>query len=153
VRKPVVAAVLVLALAGCGGDSTSVSDTRLTAAEWRQEANALCREIGPKIRAVRRPVAEAEIPAFTAEVIPLWKREEEGLRALATPPELVTPAGELADALSEVNLSLLEIHIATQRRDGQRRYDALQRSDTAARGVKLRSGALGLPACARQRVP
>jgi hypothetical protein len=154
-RTPALAAVLVSALlaSGCSGNSTSVSDTPLTAAQWRWAANELCREIGPEIRAVPRPRATGEILPFTAKVIPLWKREEDRLRALAPPTQLATPAEELADALSEVNVALLEIHIATQRNDGMRRYYAVQRSDTAARGVKLRSRALGLAACARQRVP
>jgi hypothetical protein len=137
-------------VAGCG--TTGSASSTLTADEWRREANAICRQIGPEIRAVRRPVAEAQILPFTAKVIPLWKSEEEGLRALVPPRQLATPAEELADALSEVNLSLLEIHIATQRNDGLRRYYAVRRLDTAGRGVKLRSRALGLPACATQRV-
>jgi hypothetical protein len=155
VRKPLAALAAALAVtpvvAGCG--STGSASSTLTAAEWRGEANAICREIGPKIRAVPVPVAEAQILPFTAEVIPLWKQEEERIRALVAPSRLETRAEELADALSEVNVALLEIHIATQRRDGVRRYFALQRRETAARGVKLRSRALGLPACARQRVP
>ena len=75
-----------------------------------------------RIRAVRVPVAEAQILPFTAEVIPLWKQEEEEIRALVPPSQLATRAEELADALSEVNVALLEIHIATQRNDGLRRY-------------------------------
>ena len=154
-RWTLVAFVLALAVtpivaAGCGSKSSASST--LTAAEWRQEANAICRELGPRIRAVRRPVAVAQILPFTAKVIPLWKAEEERLRALVPPRQLAVPAEELADALSEVNLSLLEIHIATQRNDGLRRYFAVRRLDTAGRGLKLRSRALGLPACARQRV-
>jgi hypothetical protein len=152
VRKLAALAVLAFALAGCGGNG-SAPNNMLTAAQWRWAANELCREIGPEIRAVPRPRATGEILPFTAKVIPLWKREEDRLRALAPPTQLATPAEELADALSEVNVALLEIHIATQRNDGMRRYYAVQRSDTAARGVKLRSRALGLAACARQRVP
>jgi len=154
VKRTLAALAIALAvtpvLAGCGSDGSASS--RLTAAEWRRDVNALCRELGPKIRAVRRPVAEAQILPFTAAVIPLWKREEETIRALVPPPELTTPAEELADALAEVNVSLLEIHIATQRNDGVRRYYAVRRLDTAARGVRLRSRALGLSACAKQRV-
>jgi hypothetical protein len=154
-RTALVSLALAIAItpvvAGCGGEGSASST--LTAAEWRREANAICREIGPKIRAVRVPVAEAQILPFTAEVIPLWKLEEEKIRALVPPSQLGTRAEELADALSEVNVALLEIHISTQRNDGLRRYFALQRSATAARGVRLRSRALGLPACARQRVP
>jgi hypothetical protein len=155
VRKTLAALAVALAVtpvvAGCGSKGSASST--LTAAQWRREVNAVCRKIGPKIRAVRVPVAEARILPFTAEVIPLWKQEEDRIRALVPPSRLATRAEELADALSEVNVALLEIHISTQRRDGLRRYFALQRSATAARGVKLRSRALGLPACARQRVP
>ena len=153
-RSTLVALALALAVTpvvvGCGSKGSASST--LTAAEWRRQANAICREIGPRIRSVQRPVAEAQILPFTAEVIPLWKNEEERLRALVPPRQLAMPAEALADALSEVNLSLLEIHIATQRTDGVRRYYAVRRLDTAGRGVKLRSRALGLPACARQRV-
>ena len=155
VRKTLTALVLALSVipvvAGCGSKGSASST--LTPAEWRQQVNAICKEIGPRIRAVRVPVAEAQILPFTAEVIPLWKQEEERIRALVPPSQLAARAEELADALSEVNVALLEIHISTQRNDGLRRYFALQRSATAARGVRLRSRALGLPACARQRVP
>ena len=152
VRKTLAVAVCVLAVAGCGGGSGSDVD-RLSGAEWRRDVNAICRDVGGQVRAVRVPVSETQIIPFTAKVIPLWKSEEERIRALAPPDNLVGSAEQLADALSEVNLSLLEIHIATQRNDGVRRFNAVQRSNTAARGVKLRSRALGLPACAKQRVP
>jgi hypothetical protein len=154
VRGALIALAVALAVtpvvAGCGSKGSASST--LSAAEWRRQVSSICREIGPEIRAVRRPVTEAQILPFTAKVIPLWKSEEERLRALVPPRQLAIPAEELADALSEVNLSLLEIHIATQRNDGLRRYYAVRRLDTAGRGVNLRSQALGLPACARQRV-
>jgi hypothetical protein len=152
VRRLAAAAVLVLTLAGCGGGSGS-RENRLSALEWRREANAICRDIGGQVRAVPLPTKETQILPFTAEVIPLWKSEEERIRALSPPAELVDAAGQLADALAEVNVSLLEIHIATQRNDGVRRFYAVKRSDTAARGVKLRSRELGLRDCAKQRVP
>jgi hypothetical protein len=154
VRNAALAATLGLILAltsGCGGNSSP--DHRLAAAEWRQEVNALCRDIGRQVRAVRLPTSEAGILPFTAKVIPLWKSEEDGIRALSPPANLVAPADQLADALAEVNVSLLEVHIATQRNDGVRRFYAVKRSDTAARGVKGRSRALGVLDCAKQRVP
>jgi hypothetical protein len=152
VRVPALAAALALALvAGCGDDSTSANT--LTAAEWRREANALCRELGRRIRAVPRPPMEDRILDFTAAVTPLWKREEDELRALVPPPELATRAEELADALAQVNVGLLEIHIATERNDGDRRNEGIERSEGAGREVKQRSQDLGLSACAAQRIP
>jgi hypothetical protein len=152
VRGVAAVGALALLLAGCGG-SSDLSDNTLSAADWRREVNTICREVGGQVRAVRLPTKEAQILPFTAKVIPLWKSEEERIRALSPPAELVDPAEQLADALAEVNLSLLEIHISTQRNDEVRRFDAIKRRDTAARAVKLRSRALGLPDCAKQRVP
>lgn len=138
--------------AGCGSDSPPTTGP-LSAAEWREKVNALCAEIGPKIRRVPRPRAESEIASFVAAVIPLWKREEDGVRALVPPAELATTARELVEALGYVNIALLEIHISTQRNDGLRRFDAVRRSEAAARDVKLKAQVLRLPACARQRIP
>ena len=153
-RKALVSLAVALAafpvLVACGSKGSASST--LTAAEWRREVNEICRGISTQVRAVRLPAKETEILPFTAKVIPLWKSEEERIRALSPPAELVDPAEQLADALSEVNLSLLEIHISTQRNDGVRRFDALLRSDTAARAVQLQSRVLGLPDCAKQRV-
>jgi hypothetical protein len=155
VRTTLVSLAVALAatpfLVACGSKGSASST--LTTAEWRQNVNEICRDVGRRVRAVQPPTKETEILPFTATVIPLWKSEEERIRALSPPAELVDPAEELADALSEVNLSLLEIHISTQRNDEVRRFDAIKRRDTAARAVKLRSRALGLPDCAKQRVP
>jgi hypothetical protein len=141
VRKAVAATGLVMLLAGCGG-SSDPPDT-LSAPEWRREANAICRDIGRQVRAVPQPTIEGDVLTFTATVSPLWKKEEERIRALRAP----------AVALSEVNLSVLEIHIATQRRDGQRRDDAIRRGEAAGSALKSRSRDLGLPACVNQRIP
>ena len=149
-RRAVAAAVLVLALPGC---SDNPSSETLTAAEWRREANEICREIGPQVRAIRQPKALDAILPFTSAVIPLWKDEEERIRALLRPPELEAQAEALADALAELNVSLLEIHIATQRNDGTRRVDGIARGVSAARTIKLTSRELRLPACRAQRIP
>jgi hypothetical protein len=151
VRKAVAATGLVMLLAGCGG-SSDPPDT-LSAPEWRREASAICRDIGRQVRAVPQPTIEGDVLTFTATVSPLWKEEEERLRALRAPGELASEAEGLADALSEVNLSVLEIHIATQRRDGQRRDDAIRRGEAAGSALKSRSRDLGLPACVNQRIP
>jgi hypothetical protein len=86
-------------------------------------------------------------------VIPLWKEEEDRIRALAHPPELVDGAEELADALAELNVSLLEIHVATQRNDTSRRTDGIRRGEAAGQRIKLAALELRLHACVAQRIP
>jgi hypothetical protein len=132
VRKTLAALAVALAVtpvvAGCGSEGSASS--RLTAAEWRRDVNAICREIGPKIRAVRVPVAEARILPFTAEVIPLWKREEDRIRALVPPSRFATRAEELRTR-SQVN-SRSRSHLDGSGGDDLRRYFALQRSHHGA---------------------
>ena len=149
-RPPLVAAVVVVALAGCGGNS---SPETLTAAEWRREANAICREIGREVRAVSEPRTVDAILPFTSAVIPLWKRQEDQIRALAAPSELAADAEALVDALAELNVALLEIHIATQRNDDARQADGIQREITAGQSIKRASNDLRLQACLDQRIP
>lgn len=151
-RSLVVLSFLAAALAGCGGGSGS-SEEPLSAAEWRRQANAICRNIGAQVRAVPRPTNEADVLTFTATVSPLWKQEEERLRALRPPAELARQAEELADALAEINVSVLEIHIATQRRDGRRRDDAVRRGEIAVQALNERARKLELAACAGQSFP
>jgi 3-dehydroquinate dehydratase len=90
---------------------------------------------------------------FTSEVIPLWKDEEDRIRALAYPPALASSAEALADALAELSVSLLEVHIAKQRNDNARRVDGIQRGVDASRTIEQASRELRLPACAAQRIP
>jgi hypothetical protein len=146
-----VSLVLATVLAGCG-DEGSASAT-LTASEWRREANAVCHDIGPRVGAVPQPEVLDAILPFTSEVIPLWKDEEDRIRALAHPSEVAENAEALADALAELNVSLLEIHIATQRNDGTRREGGIERGQAAAQSIKRSSRELGLAACAAQRIP
>jgi hypothetical protein len=142
---------LVLALAGCG--SSSPDEQTLTAAEWRREANTICREIGREVRAVPEPRTVEAILPFTAAVIPLWKRQEDGIRALVPPSELAADAEALVDALAELNVALLEIHIATQRNDDGRQADGIQREVTATQSIRRWSNDLRLHVCLDQRIP
>jgi hypothetical protein len=159
VRTPLAAAAIIVTLGlatsacGGGGESSPTSETSLTAAQWRRQANAICRDVDREVRAYPTPKAESEIESFVAAVLPLWKREEDGLRALVAPAPVATATRDLVTALGYLNAAVLEVHIATQRRDGLRRYYAMQKLQAATRGIKLRAAALSLPACARQRIP
>ena len=158
-RAPVLAAALsAIALsvisAGCGIGSDGSSTPRvLSAAEWRREANAICRDSGRNVRRVPLPKKESEISAFVAQVVPLWRQQEDRLGALAPPEEIAVPVGEYLSALRYLEKALVEIHIATQRNDGERRSEAADKRRRAARDMRHRALIIGVPACAGQRIP
>lgn len=141
--------------AGCGGsgDSAPVSDTALSAAEWRQEANALCRRIGQETRDVRPARHGDEVSAFVAAVAPLWKQELDSTRALGTPAEIAAAVSDYVGALDYLNRRLVEMHIAAERQDSSRLYNAGLVVQDAARDVKLKARSLRLPTCAARRIP
>lgn len=147
-------AVCVVALgllaAGCGGGS---SPEPLSAAAWRRSVNVLCRGTGHEASKTKRPRSTAEITPFVAAVLPLWKKQADGVRALVPPPELATLAGKYVQALDYVNAQLLDLQIAAQRDDAARGYRAVRGGQLAVKDAKRAARALRLPACARQRIP
>jgi hypothetical protein len=158
VRASVPAAVLTalllaLSATGCGSDSSSTQVAPLTTREWRGRANAICRDIGSKVRRVRQPTTLVEITPFVAAVVPLWRQQEDRIRALEEPEGLASPVRDYLTALSYLEASLVEIHIATERNDGGRRGEAVDKSQRAALDMRYRARILGLSACARQRIP
>ena len=57
------------------------------------------------------------------------------------------------NALDYLNRRLVEMHIAAERHDNSRLYNAGLVVEDAARDVKLKARVLRLPACAAQRTP
>ena len=158
-RTPLFAAVvgavlLAIAAAGCGSGSGSSSATgALSGAEWRQEANAICRVSGRAIRDVRPARRADEVSAFVAAVAPLWKQELDSTIALAPPDEIAATVADYVGALNYLNRRLVELHIAAERQDDSRLYNAGLVVQDAARDVKIKARSLRLPACAAQRIP
>lgn len=144
------AGLAALALAGCGDGG---NEPALTPAAWRAQANAICRRAATSIEAFRVPTNAGEIAPFTSGVLPLWDGVRKQMRALPPPPELAETAADLVTAYDYLSAALLEIHIATQRYDGARRVEAIRKSRVAARDITVRSQAMGLTACADQRIP
>jgi hypothetical protein len=138
---------------GCGTDLSTAHGTPLPAAVWRHRANAICTDVGRKVKAFPQPTSTGEIDDFVAGVAPLWKREWSVLRTLVPPSPMAGTARDLVTALDYVTSSLVEIHVATERDDGARREEAARKTEVAARDFKLHSLELGLQACARQRIP
>jgi hypothetical protein len=148
-----VVGAVAIAFAVGGGSNDGIPPSALTAGEWRDRVNEICADIGPRAKAIPRPKEEDKVADFTAAVVPLWDRERTEIRELGLPEGLETGTRDLLTAMDYLNAALLEIHIATQRYDGVRRFYAVQKSRDAARTIKFHSQAMGLDACAAQRIP
>jgi hypothetical protein len=159
VRAPVTAAVLavlVLSLAGCGGSSGSSSThtSPLSAKEWRSRANAICRNIGGEVRRVRKPKSYAEITPFVAAVVPLWREQEDRIRALIPPDWMAGSISGYLQSMFYLESALVEIHIATERNDGTRRAEAVEKTRKWAFYMRQAAHVIGgLPACINERIP
>jgi hypothetical protein len=87
-RIPV--AVAVLALAGCGGSGGG----RLSASEYRSEADAICAEANTKLTDLGSPSTPAELRELMKKARPTLERAIDDLEALKPPESLASKADE-----------------------------------------------------------
>lgn len=146
----VVAASLIVLAAGCGssssGDSspttTAPSPAALTAAEWKQQANAICADTGPEIGAAFEamdPAAptDAQVAHVIDTLVSVNRDTERRIKALAAPASLAGQAKALLDAN--------EAATAAVERQGPAALDQLDQLFATPNQLATK---LGLEACA-----
>lgn len=109
-RTRLTAALLALvasaafAAAGCGGDGGGSGD-RLSAAEFREAANAICAEYDQKIQELGEPESLEDLTEFIGRAIPII---EEGFKKLdeLQPPEELEADWDRATEVNAENLQL-----------------------------------------------
>ena len=93
-RRPLLALVLLglpaLAATGRGGGSSSGGTTvsALTAAQWREQADAICKDISTRQDALPEPAGSSEVQAYLEKILPLGQEQVNRVRALVPPAEL-----------------------------------------------------------------
>jgi hypothetical protein len=95
----------VLAVAGCGGDGGGGSGDRLSAAEFREAADAICAEYDQKIQDLGEPESLEDLNAFIERAIPIIEEGFNKLDELQPPEELEADW----DRAMEVNAENLEL--------------------------------------------
>jgi hypothetical protein len=78
-------AIAALAAAGCGGGG---SETRLTLADFRTKAEAICNDFDAKLKAVGQPSSAAQAAVLLPKVRTLVAAQLVQLRELAPPAEI-----------------------------------------------------------------
>jgi hypothetical protein len=147
--RAALATVLVLVLAGCGGDDTLSRD------EWAARANAICLETLKQVEALGRPSTSDDYLRVTPKANELGRAAIERLRELNPPGEIEADSNAMIDGYENVvkQQDIVYRGLRAQRdgtkppageywRAGNRAIEAGQAADAIAE--RLRAGA-----CAR----
>jgi hypothetical protein len=137
--------VLAALLSGCGGNDNG---DRLSAEEFRTEANAICAEYNQKIADLGEPPSPEEIPGYVDRVIPVVEDGLAELRALNPPAELEEDYNTMLDEVAKAIPAARALGEAAADQDVTALQEAIaegQRADEAADEIARR---LGLETCA-----
>ena len=137
------AGVLTLLLAACGGGSGE--DHTLTADQFRQQADSICRQYEAKVRALGSPSSLDDLGGYVDQVIPIIA-EGNGKLADLQPPEELADDWDRAMELQDQNLGVAkDLQQAIHDQDTAKVQELLQtldetdaKSNQIARGIGLK---------------
>jgi hypothetical protein len=147
VRRPVasLAGALTLLLAACGGGSDQ--EEQLTADQFRQQADAICKQYEDRIDALGNPRSLADLGDFVARAVPIIE-EGNGKLAALQPPEELADDWSRAMELQDQNLGVAkELEQAIQDKDRAKVQELLATLDeTDAQSNRIARN-MGLEEC------
>jgi hypothetical protein len=146
-RPAIILAVVAAVVAGCGGDGGS---DRLSTAEFRQQANAICGEFDAKIAAIGAPTSPEDIPEFVEKGIPLIQQGLAELRALNPPEELEADYNRMLDETAKAIPAARKLADAAAKQDAAAVQEALQEGEEADAESDRLATKLGLDRCAAE---
>ena len=76
-----------IAIAGCGGGSSSRSSDTLSKTEFQKQANAICKGVNDKVNALATPTGFADVGPYADKVTAITDDALDKLRALKPPKE------------------------------------------------------------------
>jgi hypothetical protein len=79
---------LVLAACGGGGSSSTGDGASLSAAQFRQQADAICAKYEQKLNDIGQPTSVSELGSFVDKAVPLIEQGNTELQKLQPPDEL-----------------------------------------------------------------
>ena len=143
-RRALLALLVVLLAAGCGGGSG-----RLSKAEYAKRADAICTKYNAKIRALGRPTAISGLPAYVDKALPLARKGDDELRSLKPPKDEEQKAKEWLDQNDSVVGSMERLRDAAKKGDRAGIQTALNEASSANRTANGLARRLGLRVCAQ----
>jgi hypothetical protein len=139
----IILAVGIALLSACGGGG----EDRLSAEEFREQANAICLEYDDRIDALETPGSPEDIPGYVEEVIPIVEEGLAELRALQPPEEFEEDYETMLDETAKAIPAARALSDAAAEEDAAAVQDAIaqgQRADEASSRV---ANELGLEEC------
>jgi hypothetical protein len=83
-REAVALVVLALAAGGCMGED---GPERLSQAEFRRQANAICKQSQTELNTIPEPAVVSELPSYFGVVLPIARHELDALAELVPPAD------------------------------------------------------------------
>jgi hypothetical protein len=143
----IAAAALSLVAAGCGGDG---GDQALTADEFRQQADAICKQYEGKISDLGSPSSLEELPDYVDKVIPIID-EGNGKLADLNPPEELSDDWDRAMELQDQNLKVAhDLQDAIHERDTAKVQELLTKLNATDARSNAIARKIGLEDCGQQ---
>lgn len=142
-RFLIILAAVAAVLVGCGGGGGS---DRLSADEFRQQANAVCDKYDAKITALA-PSSGADVASSVEKVIPLIEQGLAELRALNPPEELADDYDRMLDETAKAIPAARKLADAAANQDTAAMQEALQEGRRASDESDRIATELGLTQC------
>jgi hypothetical protein len=146
----VLVASAALAGAGCGGGDGGGSGDRLSAAEFREAADAICAEYDQKIQDLGEPESLEDLTEFIGRAIPII---EEGFNKLdeLQPPEELEADWDRAIEVNGENLQLTkDLQAAAESGDEERVQEILAQAGENEGETDRLARELGLERCGEE---
>jgi len=139
-----------LATAGCGGGGGGGSGDRLTAAEFRQAADAICAEYDQKIQDLGEPESLADLTDFIGRAIPIIEEGFNKLEELQPPEELEADWNRAIEVNAE-NLQLTkDLQAAAESGNEERVQEILAQAGQNEEETDRLARELGLQRCGEE---
>jgi hypothetical protein len=147
-RVALATVAVAAALAGCGGGGGG--GTGLSAAEFRQQADAICAEFEQKLNALGTPSSLDQLGEFVDKAIGIIEDGNDKLQALEPPTELADD-WDRAMEIQDKNLELThQLQDALNDEDDARIQELLSQLDTSdAESTRLAQN-MGLENCGQE---
>lgn len=136
--------LITLVAASCGGDG---GNGELTAAEFRQQADAICAEFEGKLDAIEEPSSPEDLKRFVDEAVPVIEDGTEQLADLE-PPEEFRDEWTRVTEINEENLDTIKaVQAALEDDDVEEAQRLLQEAGGTEEEADRLAREIGLTEC------